>query len=176
MVPERSTFQIELGKAGWLRVFGDEHVIAVTEYECKVQLDPAAPAGAKVELVIPSRALKVRDPHLTAEARLQVQEKMEGPEVLDVAHFREIRFVLQRVTTGEGGLYRVQGDLTIRSSPRPVAFDVRLTPEGEGYRVRGVASVKMTQFGIEPPSAGGGGVRVRDEMKIVLDLLLAAKD
>jgi len=149
-------------------------VIAVSEYNCKAQFDPANPARGSVELVIPARALKVRDPHLTTEDRLQVQEKMEGPEVLDVAHSGEIRFVSKRITAGEDGLYRVQGDLTIRGSSRTVAFDLRLIQEPDGWRVRGVAPVQMTQFGIDPPSAGGGGIRVRDEMKIVFDLLLAS--
>lgn len=169
---ERSTFQVELGKSGWLRIFGDEHVIAVTEYEAQLEFDPAKPTAGKVELVIPARALRVRDTHLTADDRLKIQEKMEGPEVLDLAHFGEIRFVSRQVTAGEGDVYRVRGDLTIRGSPRETSFNLTLTKEGDGYRGRGEALVKMTPYGIEPPSAGGGGIKVKDEMKIVFDLLL----
>ncbi len=169
---DRSTFRIELGKAGWLRMLGDEHVIDVTEYDLHAQFDPANPTSAKLELVIPSRSLRVRDPHLSAEDRLQVQEKMEGREVLDVAHFSEIRFVARRITAGDDGLYRMHGELTIRGSARPAAFNLRLEKEGEAYRVRGEVVVKMTPYGIEPPSAGAGSVKVKDEMKIVFDLLL----
>lgn len=173
VVREKSTFEVRLGKSGWLRIFGDEHFIDVTGYEFKIAFDPAAPAqGSSVEIMIPSRGLRVRDPHLSAETRLEVQAKMEGPEVLDLANFREIRFKSKRVTAGDPSLYRVDGDLTIRASSRPMAFDLTLEREGDGYRARGIAPVKMTAFGIEPPSAGGGGIKVRDEMKIVFDLLL----
>lgn len=173
VVKEKSTFEVQLGKSGLLRIFGDEHFIDVTGYEFKIAFDPQAPAqGSSVEIVIPSRGLRVRDPHLSAETRLEVQAKMEGPEVLDIANFREIRFKSKRVTAGDPGLYRVTGDLTIRASSRPLAFDLTLEREGDGYRAHGVAPVKMTAFGIEPPSAGGGGIKVRDEMKIVFDLRL----
>ncbi|MGH9791196.1 MAG: YceI family protein, partial [Candidatus Acidiferrales bacterium] len=127
VVKEKSTFEVQLGKSGWLRIFGDEHFIDVTGYEFKIAFDPAAPAqGSSVEIMIPSRGLRVRDPHLSAETRLEVQAKMEGPEVLDLANFREIRFKSKRVTAGDPSLYRVDGDLTIRASSRPMAFDLTL--------------------------------------------------
>jgi polyisoprenoid-binding protein YceI len=174
LVREKSTLQVELGKSGWLRVLGDEHLIAVGEYDCQAQFDPATPAGSSVELTIQARGMKVMDPHLSAEKRGEVQKKMEGQEVLDLARFPAIRFVSKQITAQGANRWRVEGDLEIRETPRMTAFTVTLLPEAGGYRVRGEAGVKMTAYGIEPPSAGGGSVKVKDEMKIVFDLLLVA--
>ena len=169
---DRSTIRIELGKSGWLKAFGDEHQIAVGEYECRAEFDPAAPASGKVELTIAARGLKVLDPQLSAEKRGEVQQKMEGPEVLEIARFASIRFVSKRITLHGGNRLRMEGDLRIRELARDVAFALTLSPESGGYRARGEAPVRMTWFGIEPPSAGGGSVKVKDEMKIMFDLLL----
>jgi polyisoprenoid-binding protein YceI len=170
--PARSTLRIELGKSGWLRAFGDEHLIAASEYECRAEFDAAAPEGGKVELSIAARRLKVLDPQLSAEKRREVQEKMEGPEVLDLARFATIRFVSRRVTAQGADRWRVDGELRIREAARNVEFTLTLLPETGGYRARGEAAVRMSAYGITPPSAGGGSVKVKDEMKIVFDLLL----
>lgn len=173
-VTERSSFRIELGRAGLLKALGDDHVIGVSEYRCDVLFDPANLSASRVELAIPARALQVLDPHLSPEKRVQVQKKMEGPEVLDSARFGEIRFTSQRVSAAGPLRYRVEGELKIRDVAKPVGIEVTLTPEGNGYRARGEARIRQKWFGITPPSAGVGTVKVKDEMRITFDLLLEA--
>ena len=172
--PARSKLQIELGTAGFLKFMGDEHLIDVGSYQCEVNLDEKNPANSSVKLVVKTASLKVQDPKLEAEKRAEVQETMRGPKVLDVAKYPEITFESKKVSAGEEGKYRVEGDLTIRGATRPVAFDVTLEEKAGVRHARGVARVKQTAFGIEPVSAGGGTVKVKDEMKIVFDLALVA--
>lgn len=171
-VLEKSTFRVELGKAGWLKAFGDEHQIAVSDYKCTMQFDAGAPERSSVEIVIPARAMKVLDPPLSAADRAEVQKKMEGPEVLDIARFGEIRFVSKRVTTAGKNRYRLEGELRIRDTARPVSFELNFTPAEGGYRAQGEVPVRLTWFSIQPPSAGGGGIKVKDEIRVVFDLLL----
>ena len=83
--PAKSEFTIELGKAGLLRGFGDDHLIGVTDYRCDVLLDEQDLANSSVRIAIPTTSLKVLDPKLAAQKRAEVQKKMEGPDVLDVA-------------------------------------------------------------------------------------------
>lgn len=170
--PAKSEFRIELGKAGLLRAFGDDHLIRVTDYHCEVLLDEQDPVHSSVRITIPASSLKVIDPKLSAEKRAEVQKRMEGPEVLDIARFPEITFVSRGVNSLGHGRFRIEGDLKIRDTIRPVALEISLVPEGTVRRARGEARIRQTSFGIRPVTAVGGTIRVKDEMKIAFDLAL----
>ena len=168
----KSEFHIELGRAGLLKAFGDDHLIRVTDYRCEVSLDEQTPAKSAISLTIRTQSLEVTDPGLAAEKRAEVQRRMQGPEVLDVARYPEIKFVSRRLTPAGNQRFRVEGDLRIRDSTRPVAFEVTFAPEAGVRHVSGEARVRQTDFGIQPVSAGAGTVKVKDEMKIVFHILL----
>ncbi len=171
--PARSTFSIQLGKAGLFKVFGDNHLIGVSEYRCDVLLDEHDIGNSSVRIAIPAASLKVVDPKLAPKTRAEVQKRMEGPEVLDVARFPEISFVSQGLKAFGDGRFRVEGDLKIRDTTRPIVLEVSLAQEASLYRVRGEARIRQTAFGIRPLNVAGGTVKVKDEMKIVFDLVLA---
>ena len=176
----KSDFRIELGRAGLLKALGDDHLIRVNDYDCQVALDEAAPARSSVRLMVRAASLEVLDPHLSAESRAEVQKTMQGPEVLDAGRYMGIRFVSRRVVALGSDRFRVEGDLTIRETTKPATFEVRMMREGpspplrvnETHVVTGEARVRLTDFGIRPPSAGAGTVKVKDEMKISFRLIL----
>ncbi len=170
--PARGEFTIELGKAGLLKAFGDDHQIRVTDYRCDVLLDEQDLANSSVRIAIPTASLKVIDPKLAAEKRAEVQRRMEGPDVLDIARFPEIIFVSRAVKPTGNGRFRVEGDLKIRDITRPMVLEVSLAPEADIHRARGEARIRQSSFGIRPVTAAGGTIKVKDEMKIVFDLVL----
>lgn len=170
--PARSEFTIELGKAGLLKAFGDDHLIRVTDYRCDVFLDEQDLGNSSVKITIPTASLKVVDLKLDAEKRAEVQKRMEGPDVLDIARFPEITFVSRGVKVVGNGRFRLEGDLKIRDATRPVTLEVTLVPEGTARHVRGEARIRQTSFGIRPVTAVGGTIKVKDEMRIVFDLVL----
>ena len=170
--PAKSEFTIELGKAGLLKAFGDDHLIGVTDYLCEVLLDEQDLANSSVRIAIPTASLKVLDPKLADEKRAEVQKRMEGPDVLDVARFPEITFVSRRVKAAGNGRFQIEGDLKIRDTTRPIVLEVSLAPEATIHHARGEARIRQTSFGIRPVTAVGGTIKVKDEMKIVFDLVL----
>ncbi len=170
--PARGEFSIELGKAGLLKAFGDDHLIRVTDFRCDVLLDEQDLANSSVRIAIPTASLKVIDPKLAAEKRAEVQKKMEGPDVLDIARFPEIIFVSRGVKAVGNARFRVEGDLKIRDITRSVVLDVSLAPEAGIHHARGEARIRQTSFGIRPVTAVGGTIKVKDEMKIVFDVVL----
>ncbi len=170
--PAKSEFFIKLGKAGLFKVFGDDHVIRVNDFQCDVLLDESEMAGSSAKLSIRTSSLKVTDPNLAAEKRAEVQKRMEGPEVLDVIRFPELTFASREVKGVGNERFRVEGDLKIRDVSRPIGFEVTFVRVAGVPHVRGEARIRQTDFGIKPVSVAGGAVKVKDEMKIVFDVVL----
>jgi polyisoprenoid-binding protein YceI len=112
--------------------------------------------------------MKVLDPDVKPSDRAEVQSTMLGPKVLDAERFPEIRFRSTRVTR-EGDAWRVEGELSLHGQTRPVTLRV----SGSGGLYIGSLKLKQTAFGIQPVTAGGGTVKVKDELQ--LDFHIALK-
>ncbi len=162
---QNSVIKIHVGKAGAFSAFGHDHDVSapVTQGEVETSGNPS------VHLRVDSRKLKVLDPKESPKNRAEIQQTMEGPEVLDSARFPEIRFQSTSVQKKGPEHWTVNGQLTLHGQTRPVVVDV--TQQGERYR--GSASFKQTEFGIKPVRVAGGTIRVKDEVKIEFEVELA---
>jgi polyisoprenoid-binding protein YceI len=85
----------------------------------------------------------------------------------EVLKRQDISFRSTRVEETADGL-SVTGDLTIRGTARPVAFDLSLA---DG-RVRGTAVLKQTEWGMKPYTALFGALKVADEVRVEIDAAL----
>ncbi len=156
----RSRVLVHVSKAGLFSTFGDNH-------EVEAPITEGFLDGARaVKLVIESQRLKVLDPQLPPDKRRQVQERMLGPEVLDVARFPRITFESTSVEQDGPGHLLVHGQLSLHGQTRPVVVNVR----SEGERYVGTCAFKQREFGITPVSVAGGTVKVKDELKIEFDV------
>lgn len=162
---EKSSLTVHVFKSGVFSAFGDNHEISAPITSGSVE-DGAA---AKVEIAVNARQMTVLDPALTPEKRAEVQKRMLGPEVLDVARFAEIRFRSTAVTRVAAGHWRVEGELSLHGKSVALTFEVT---EEKG-RLLGTAIVSQKAFGIQPISAGGGTVKVRDDVKVDFAIVLA---
>jgi len=165
--PERSSLTVHVFKSGLFSAFGDNHEISAPIASGSVE-DGATP---QVEISVDARLMTVRDPGFAPERRSEVQKRMLGPEVLDVARFAEIKFRSTAVKPLAARHWRVEGVLSLHGQSVPLSFEVT-TAEG---RVRGVATVSQRAFGIEPISIAGGTVKVRDDVKIDFDIVTEGK-
>lgn len=153
-------------KSGLFSGFADNHEIEAPIAEGSI--DETAP---RVNFVIESRAMKVLDPQLSADKRRQVQERMLGPEVLNVESFPKITFESRKVERTGQGEFLVEGQLSLHGVTRPVSVKVR----NESGRYLGTCSLKQRDYGIEPISIVGGTVKVKDELKIDFDFRTTAQ-
>jgi polyisoprenoid-binding protein YceI len=92
---------------------------------------------------------------------------MLGPTVLDTGQFAEIHFRSTAVERAGYGRWKVQGDLTLHGQTRPIDLLVVLGPSG---RYQGSIELKQKDFGITPVAAGGGTVKVRNELGVEFEL------
>ncbi len=160
--PERSRFTIFVSKSGVFSAFGHDHTIEARIVEGKLSRG----GSPSVMLRVDSRGLRVLDADLSPDKRAEVQQTMLGPEVLDAARFPEIRFQSTRIEPAGAGRWSVSGDLTLHGVTKPVAANV--TWQDGVYR--GTARLKQRDFGIQPVSAAGGTVRVKDEVKLDFEI------
>jgi polyisoprenoid-binding protein YceI len=157
---------VHVSKAGLFSAFGDNH-----EVEAPISEGFVDEAARRVKFVIESSRMKALDPQLSPDKRRQVQERMLGPEVLDVARFPRITFESTGVEQPGPDRLLVHGQLSLHGITRPVAVSVRK----ENARYIGTATLKQRDFGITPVSIAGGTVKVKDELKIEFNIGASAQ-
>jgi polyisoprenoid-binding protein YceI len=153
-----------LGKSGLFSAFGDEHTIVAPIVAGQVD----ARAGA-AELTFHSKDLKVVDPKLSPDKRAEVQTRMLSADVLDAQRFPEIQFRSIDVQQSAADQWRVNGILSLHGETHPVSMRV----ERSNGHYTGSATIKQTWFGIKPVSVAGGTVKVKDEVQVKFDIVLA---
>jgi polyisoprenoid-binding protein YceI len=124
-----------------------------------------------VQLSVDATKLKVLDPKMSADKRDQVQSKMTGSDVLDVAKYPKIEFHSTKVAT-DGQHWNVTGDLTLHGQTHPIVIDV---VSADASHFTGSVMVRQSDFGITPIRILGGTVTVKNDVKVEFAITLAAK-
>jgi polyisoprenoid-binding protein YceI len=83
----------------------------------------------------------------------------------------EIRYEMTQATpknvTAAGFVLETRGKLTIAGTTKDVAFDVQGSRNADGrYTLVGQAPIKMTAFGIKPPTAMMNTIKTGDDVKV----------
>jgi polyisoprenoid-binding protein YceI len=135
-----------------------------------VEADPEDLSRSEVTVTFEASGLKVSAAGEPAGDVPKVQDAMAGPKVLDAARFPTISFRSRQVSgrrTGEGAYeLQVAGELSLHGVTRAVTVPVRVQVEGATLTATGRALVAQRAFGIEPVSAGGGTVKVKNEVGV----------
>lgn len=126
-------------------------------------------AALDAEVVIPVRSLDCGVPQMNSD----LYEALQGQR------HPAIRFVLGAAKAADPGAegwtpFRVSGTLRLAGTARRVTLDAegRTLVDGR-VRIRGRHPLRMTDFGIEPPTGLLGLVRAHDAIAVRFDLLAA---
>lgn len=170
VMAEGSAVRIHVGKTGVFGFAGHTHEIAA-RVEGTVVSDPADLARSSVTLSFDAKAIEVvAGPDEPAKDVPKVQAVMIGPEVLDVSGFPSITFRSRSVTGKEvsPGAYDLQvtGDLTLHGVSRTLTLPLRVEVSGDRLTATGKTVLRHSDFGMKPVSAGGGTVKVKNEIGV----------
>jgi polyisoprenoid-binding protein YceI len=170
--PAKSHVRLELGRAGLMSFMGHEHHIEAPLAEGHVEVVEHDPARSSVRLRFEAARLFVIPGSEPADDIPKVEERMRGPEVLEVAKYPEIVFESASVKStpqASGFKLVVTGKLTLkgRSVPVEIPLDVRRA-EGS-IEAKGEVSLNLRDLGIEPPSVAGV-VKVKDRFRLEFEI------
>ncbi len=167
---------IQVGKAGAFGFAGHAHEV-VAPVSGTVSLDASDPARTRVMLEFDSASLRVTGEGEPARDVPEVQRVMLSERVLDARRYPKITFQSRRVTpgpaAGEARGFLVEGDLSLHGVTRSCRVPVRVTLTDGALTAEGRVSVKQSDFGIEPVTAAGGTIRVKDQVDVVFTVRAA---
>ncbi len=172
----RSDVRILVYREGPLARVGHNHALRVHELEGEVYLGAAAPQSG-FRLSFPVSALEVDRPDdraeeggefalpLSLEAIDATRTNLLGAAVLDADRFPDVQ--LQSVSaTGPVWGPTVTVRVTLHGIARDLVVPVALHQDGNSLFVTAFVTLRTSDFGMTPFSVLGGGLRVRDEVRI----------
>ncbi len=160
-----STMTVYVYKEGIFAFAADNHEVSAPI--ASGSLDDESKA---IDVTIDATKMHVLDPTMAPAKRAEVQANMLGPEVLDVAMYPKIEFKSTAVKSGSAGDLTVTGDLTLHGQTHSIAVQVTSV---DASHFRGSADVRQSEFGITPIRIAGGTVRVKDDVKVDFDIVVA---
>jgi polyisoprenoid-binding protein YceI len=170
VVAEQSTVRIHVGKSGVFGFAGHEHEVLAPRVRGTVVADPADLSRSSVTLSFDAAALKVTGEGEPTKDVPKVQETMTGPQVLDAARFPSITFRSKSVAGKalSAGVYDLQvtGDLALHGMTRSLTLPLRVEVAADKLTATGKTVLRHSDFGMKPVSAGGGTVKVKNEIGV----------
>ena len=164
---QQSHLTVRVEKTGLLAAMAHNHNISAPIL--RGRLDRSIRSSVSFE--VNAAALRVTDTDISDSDRSEMQKRMLGPEVLDVTQYPVIHFVSDRVESTGPASWRVFGRLTLHGQTKPVVLEARL----QNGHYRGTATISQSNFGVPPIKVAGGTIRVKDEVQIEYDIVLAGK-
>ena len=165
----KSSLLIHVGKSGAFSFAGHRHEVQAPVSGI-ITADSANLGASSVDLTFASARLRVLPEGEPSGDAPKVEEIMRGPEVLDALRFPEIHFRSKKVTgkalpSGSYDLSLV-GELSLHGVTQEITLPVQVTLDGRSLTATGATTLRHDQFGMKPVSAGGGTVKVANEIRI----------
>jgi polyisoprenoid-binding protein YceI len=169
--PDNATLAVRTERAGAAAKAGHDLLIHVTAWEAMLVVADE-PGGTSMELTADAASLRVQEGTGGFQA-LGDDDVASIHQTIDdeVLRRQDIAFRSTDVQA-DGDTLRARGDLTIGGNTQPLGFDL---VSSEGGELSGSAVVTQTAFGMKPYSALFGALKVKDEVRVVLEGHLEAQ-
>jgi polyisoprenoid-binding protein YceI len=169
---KKSTFTVKAFATGILSMFGHSPTIAIPDFEGEVTVNPAAVEQSSLRMVLHAASLDVID-DISKKDHDEINRQVHQ-DVIESDSFPEIVYECSRLSatkTGEGQYSVVlNGDLALHGVTSAQPVSARVWINEQTLRATGDFSVRQSDYEIRPVSAAGGGVRLKDELKLTFDI------
>ena len=158
---EGSRFALEVFKTGLMS--GKKHVFVFERYHGELTLDEQKPEEAKIRFVVEAGSVVCTDTWVNDGSRKKIQV-VARDQMMQADKYPELVFTSTKATA-KGD---IEGMLTIRGVARPVVVHV----SSNGGVFEGNAQLKLSDFGLKPPSSGLslGLIGTKNEMAVLFQL------
>ena len=176
LTPGVTALDVQPGSRLWINGTSTVRSFECTakSFETEIQSAPGAVAAlasgekvvTSVQVTVPAALLDCKNGTMN-EHMLKALKTKTNPDIV----FRVASYDLAR----ENDALRITlaGQLTLGGVEKPVTIVTTANEEGEGaLRVMGTHEVRMTEFGLKPPSLMLGTMKVDEKVKVSFDLLL----
>jgi polyisoprenoid-binding protein YceI len=173
-----SNLWVFVGKAGLFSAFGHDHEIGIKSFSGRIDVPQVGASGGSLGIEIETKSFVVLDKEASEKDRAKIFDAMHK-EVIESEKFQKITFRSVSVSdlkpTGEGSYSLVlNGDLTLHGVTKRIALPATVTITPEQLRAVGKYTLKQTDYGIRVYSAGGGTVKVKNEVVVNFNIVAKA--
>ncbi len=172
--PADGSLTLHTGVAGSAARMGHSLIIVVDEWSATVNLARGTPRAVRLTADLTSLRVESGSGGITPLSDGDREAiRRNALLALHADQHPEVTFQSSSIR-GRGSGLAVEGTLTLAGNPRPLAATVELD-RADG-RVHACCSVGLIQseFGVTPYSAMLGQLRVADEVRVELDVMVAA--
>jgi polyisoprenoid-binding protein YceI len=156
-----SRMELNVEKTGFFK--GKKHVFTFEKYKGSLKFDAATPERSKVDLTIESPSVQCHDTWVSMKDLKSVME-WTLKEMLVVEKFPVMTFQSTAIRKRSDGTFDVDGMLTIRGMPKPVTLTAAWHENAGQLTLEGKSILRMTDWGMKPPSAALGAIGTKAEM------------
>jgi polyisoprenoid-binding protein YceI len=168
-----SRFRAQAYATGLLAAFGHNPIIAIREFSGDAVLDAGSLEQSSLQVTIKTASFEVEN-DMSSKDRSEILQTIHD-DVLDVENYPEIRYESKsfrgRLVSDARYWIVVSGNLSLHGVTRPLDITTSLVVNGETCRASGEFFVRQSDYKIRPPSAVGGGLKVKDEIKCSFDIV-----
>jgi len=171
--PGDSRIAVRVHRAGKLAQFGHNHLVTATEVQGFL-MGPQEDQPGRGNLYLPVTALQVDPPEAVLEAGFGAELSAQDRRATRINMLREVleaeRFPYVRIEVGP--IHRIPPtspvavSLTLHGVTQGRRIPVRMERTGEEWTITGEVTIRHRAFDMEPYSAMGGALRVKDRLDL----------
>lgn len=168
---QHSLLSIVVRRGGPLARMGHDHLIASRDLHGFVLINNRE-HSCRADLTLPLQTLRADEPALREKAGLTTQPTAEDiaatrsnmfAHVLDLARYPQVVIAIRQCPEAAAEVLAL---VTLNGVERTVPLTMQLETDSTGLKVQGTATVRQSDFGIQPFAVMGGLLKVEDSLDI----------